>query len=88
MLGKGGKIRRIRKIRNLSKVINILYKLKEVILLHQNYLPIIDFSENLVSVDISVDYIEDKYQESQRQAEGGGVITPKNDPIIDFSFNT
>ena len=76
MLGKGGKIRRIRKIRNLSKVINILYKLKEVILLHQNYLPIIDFSENLVSVDISVDYIEDELKEDKKKSEGGGVMKP------------
>ena len=41
-----------------------------------NHQTIIDFSENKVSVDISVNYIKNESKEDQRQAEGGGVMKP------------
>ena len=37
---------------------------------------------------MSVGFIEYQSKEVQRQSEGGGVISPKQHPIIDFSTNT
>ena len=37
---------------------------------------IIDFYENTMSVDISVDYIEDESKEDQKRSEGSGVMKP------------
>ena len=37
---------------------------------------------------MSVDYIEHESQEDQRQAEEGGIMTTKNDTIIDFYVTT
>ena len=33
---------------------------------------------------MSVNSIEDKSQEAQRKAEGGGVMTPRNETIVDL----
>ena len=53
-----------------------------------NYPPNIDLYENSFSVDMSVDSIKDGSQETQRQDEWCGVMTPKNNTITYFSVNT
>ena len=37
---------------------------------------------------MSVDSTEDEYQKSQIQSEGGGIMSPSDNPIVDFSDNT